>query len=159
MCLCSPLWPIWKYPTCGWFFTENAACEGWGTVFTRKEGQFVPQTETVLWWLRQRGGSLPAVQGSRAWQQHGNGTFDTILLHVNLLILDDVDSVVCSLLSQAWATDDDDEPPFSPVMRKKAVKVKHVKRREKKFDKKVRRFFNYCCNIMNVSKSYGELVN
>uniref|UniRef100_A0A671W6K6 CXXC-type zinc finger protein 1 n=1 Tax=Sparus aurata TaxID=8175 RepID=A0A671W6K6_SPAAU len=36
----------------------------------------------------------------------------------------------------AWATDDDDEPPFSPVMRKKAVKVKHVKRREKKFDKK-----------------------
>uniref|UniRef100_A0A7N9AQ43 CXXC-type zinc finger protein 1 n=1 Tax=Mastacembelus armatus TaxID=205130 RepID=A0A7N9AQ43_9TELE len=35
-----------------------------------------------------------------------------------------------------WATDDDDEPPFSPVMRKKAVKVKHVKRREKKFDKK-----------------------
>uniref|UniRef100_A0A8D3DMJ1 CXXC-type zinc finger protein 1 n=1 Tax=Scophthalmus maximus TaxID=52904 RepID=A0A8D3DMJ1_SCOMX len=36
----------------------------------------------------------------------------------------------------AWATDDDEEPPFSPVMRKKAVKVKHVKRREKKFDKK-----------------------
>ncbi|CAL1608659.1 unnamed protein product [Knipowitschia caucasica] len=37
----------------------------------------------------------------------------------------------------AWATDDDDdEPPFSPVMRKKAVKVKHVKRREKKIDKK-----------------------
>uniref|UniRef100_A0A4W6EM47 CXXC-type zinc finger protein 1 n=1 Tax=Lates calcarifer TaxID=8187 RepID=A0A4W6EM47_LATCA len=36
----------------------------------------------------------------------------------------------------AWASDDDDEPPFSPVMRKKAVKVKHVKRREKKFDKK-----------------------
>ncbi|XP_075997513.1 CXXC-type zinc finger protein 1b isoform X1 [Genypterus blacodes] len=36
----------------------------------------------------------------------------------------------------AWATDDDEEPQFSPVMRKKAVKVKHVKRREKKFDKK-----------------------
>ncbi len=44
----------------------------------------------------------------------------------------------CSPLTQAWASDDDDEPPFSPVMRKKAVKVKHVKRREKKFDKKVR---------------------
>uniref|UniRef100_A0A671WCC8 CXXC-type zinc finger protein 1 n=1 Tax=Sparus aurata TaxID=8175 RepID=A0A671WCC8_SPAAU len=73
---------------------------------------------------------------ARVSHSHGNGTFDTILLHVNLLILDDVDSVVCSLLSQAWATDDDDEPPFSPVMRKKAVKVKHVKRREKKFDKK-----------------------
>uniref|UniRef100_A0A672YZH0 CXXC-type zinc finger protein 1 n=1 Tax=Sphaeramia orbicularis TaxID=375764 RepID=A0A672YZH0_9TELE len=36
----------------------------------------------------------------------------------------------------AWGSDDDDEPPFSPVTRKKAVKVKHVKRREKKFDKK-----------------------
>uniref|UniRef100_A0A672F1K2 CXXC-type zinc finger protein 1 n=1 Tax=Salarias fasciatus TaxID=181472 RepID=A0A672F1K2_SALFA len=36
----------------------------------------------------------------------------------------------------AWASDDDDELPFSPVMRKKAIKVKHVKRREKKFDKK-----------------------
>uniref|UniRef100_A0A7N6C3W2 CXXC-type zinc finger protein 1 n=1 Tax=Anabas testudineus TaxID=64144 RepID=A0A7N6C3W2_ANATE len=35
-----------------------------------------------------------------------------------------------------WASDDDDEPLFSPVMRKKAVKVKHVKRREKKFEKK-----------------------
>uniref|UniRef100_A0A672YZE9 CXXC-type zinc finger protein 1 n=1 Tax=Sphaeramia orbicularis TaxID=375764 RepID=A0A672YZE9_9TELE len=40
------------------------------------------------------------------------------------------------LLIQAWGSDDDDEPPFSPVTRKKAVKVKHVKRREKKFDKK-----------------------
>ena len=43
-----------------------------------------------------------------------------------------------SALPQAWNSDEDDEPPFSPVMRKKAVKVKHVKRREKKFDKKVR---------------------
>uniref|UniRef100_A0A8C5CCL3 CXXC finger protein 1b n=1 Tax=Gadus morhua TaxID=8049 RepID=A0A8C5CCL3_GADMO len=33
--------------------------------------------------------------------------------------------------------DEDEELPYSPVMRKKAVKVKHVKRREKKFDKKV----------------------
>lgn len=41
-------------------------------------------------------------------------------------------------LMQAWASDDDDEVPFSPVVRKKAIKVKHVKRREKKFDKKVR---------------------
>uniref|UniRef100_A0A8C7FS13 CXXC-type zinc finger protein 1 n=1 Tax=Oncorhynchus kisutch TaxID=8019 RepID=A0A8C7FS13_ONCKI len=32
--------------------------------------------------------------------------------------------------------DEDDGPPFSPVLRKKAVKVKHVKRRENKFDKK-----------------------
>ncbi|XP_068171621.1 CXXC-type zinc finger protein 1b [Antennarius striatus] len=39
--------------------------------------------------------------------------------------------------NMAWGSDDDDdEPLFSPVMRKKAVKVKHVKRREKKFDKK-----------------------
>jgi len=36
-------------------------------------------------------------------------------------------------------SDEDEELPYSPVMRKKAVKVKHVKRREKKFDKKVRR--------------------
>uniref|UniRef100_A0A3P8ZI31 CXXC-type zinc finger protein 1 n=1 Tax=Esox lucius TaxID=8010 RepID=A0A3P8ZI31_ESOLU len=35
-----------------------------------------------------------------------------------------------------WLSDEDDGPPFSPVLRKKAVKVKHVKRREKKFDKK-----------------------
>jgi hypothetical protein len=34
-------------------------------------------------------------------------------------------------------SDEDEELPYSPVMRKKAVKVKHVKRREKKFDKKV----------------------
>lgn len=40
-------------------------------------------------------------------------------------------------LTQLWGSDDDDEPAFSPVMRKKAIKVKHVKRREKKFDKKV----------------------
>ncbi|XP_043977881.1 CXXC-type zinc finger protein 1b isoform X2 [Gambusia affinis] len=37
----------------------------------------------------------------------------------------------------AWGSDDDDdEPAFSPVMRKKAIKVKHVKRREKKIEKK-----------------------
>lgn len=36
----------------------------------------------------------------------------------------------------AWASDDDDEPLYSPVPRKKAIKVKHVKRRDKKFDKK-----------------------
>lgn len=44
-------------------------------------------------------------------------------------------------LIQAWNSDDDDEPLFSPVMRKKAIKVKHVKRRDKKFDKKVRHLF------------------
>ncbi|KAJ4926808.1 hypothetical protein JOQ06_014554 [Pogonophryne albipinna] len=38
--------------------------------------------------------------------------------------------------SIGWNSDEEDEAPFSPVMRKKAVKVKHVKRREKKFDKK-----------------------
>lgn len=47
-------------------------------------------------------------------------------------------------LTQAWNSDDDDEPFFSPVMRKKAVKVKHVKRREKKFDKKVSLFYGSC---------------
>lgn len=43
---------------------------------------------------------------------------------------------------QAWASEDEDEVPFSPVMRKKAIKVKHVKRREKKFEKKVRLVFS-----------------
>uniref|UniRef100_A0A8B9J7X5 CXXC-type zinc finger protein 1 n=1 Tax=Astyanax mexicanus TaxID=7994 RepID=A0A8B9J7X5_ASTMX len=35
-----------------------------------------------------------------------------------------------------WGSEDEDVPVFSPVRRKKAIKVKHVKRREKKFDKK-----------------------
>lgn len=39
---------------------------------------------------------------------------------------------------QTYLSDEDDDLYMSPVMRKKAVKVKHVKRREKKFDKKVR---------------------
>uniref|UniRef100_A0A8C6M895 CXXC-type zinc finger protein 1 n=1 Tax=Nothobranchius furzeri TaxID=105023 RepID=A0A8C6M895_NOTFU len=40
--------------------------------------------------------------------------------------------------SMLWGSDDEDdeEPAFSPVLRKKAIKVKHVKRREKKFEKK-----------------------
>ncbi|XP_030633168.1 CXXC-type zinc finger protein 1b [Chanos chanos] len=38
--------------------------------------------------------------------------------------------------NMSWNSDDDDGPLFSPVQRKKAIKVKHVKRREKKFDKK-----------------------
>uniref|UniRef100_A0A8C6M2T4 CXXC-type zinc finger protein 1 n=1 Tax=Nothobranchius furzeri TaxID=105023 RepID=A0A8C6M2T4_NOTFU len=43
-----------------------------------------------------------------------------------------------SFLTQLWGSDDEDdeEPAFSPVLRKKAIKVKHVKRREKKFEKK-----------------------
>uniref|UniRef100_A0A673Z045 CXXC-type zinc finger protein 1 n=1 Tax=Salmo trutta TaxID=8032 RepID=A0A673Z045_SALTR len=42
----------------------------------------------------------------------------------------------CFCSTQPWLSDEDDGPPFSPVLRKKAVKVKHVKRRENKFDKK-----------------------
>ncbi|CAL8337240.1 unnamed protein product [Merluccius merluccius] len=38
--------------------------------------------------------------------------------------------------NMSWMSDEDEELPYSPIMRKKAVKVKHVKRREKKFDKK-----------------------
>ncbi|KAI4826382.1 hypothetical protein KUCAC02_029830 [Chaenocephalus aceratus] len=41
--------------------------------------------------------------------------------------------------SMGWNSDEEDEAPFSPVMRKKAVKVKHVKRREKKFEQEMRR--------------------
>ncbi|TRY66540.1 hypothetical protein DNTS_015919 [Danionella cerebrum] len=36
----------------------------------------------------------------------------------------------------SWGSEDDDAPYYSPVPRKKAIKVKHVKRRDKKFDKK-----------------------
>ncbi|TNM88396.1 hypothetical protein fugu_004650 [Takifugu bimaculatus] len=40
------------------------------------------------------------------------------------------------LLRTTYLSDEDDDLYLSPVLRKKAVKVKHVKRREKKFDKK-----------------------
>lgn len=43
--------------------------------------------------------------------------------------------------TQPWLSNEDDGPPFSPVLRKKAVKVKHVKRRENKFDKKVSKLY------------------
>ncbi|XP_035376515.1 CXXC-type zinc finger protein 1b isoform X1 [Electrophorus electricus] len=35
-----------------------------------------------------------------------------------------------------WGSEDEDGPVYSPARRKKAIKVKHVKRREKKFDRK-----------------------
>lgn len=38
---------------------------------------------------------------------------------------------------QPWLSDPEDAPFLDPVLRKRAVKVKHVKRREKKSDKKV----------------------
>ncbi|XP_028854230.1 CXXC-type zinc finger protein 1b isoform X2 [Denticeps clupeoides] len=38
--------------------------------------------------------------------------------------------------AEPWLSDEDDGPLYNPVTRKKAVKVKHVKRRDKKFDKK-----------------------
>uniref|UniRef100_A0A8C1ECF0 CXXC-type zinc finger protein 1 n=1 Tax=Cyprinus carpio carpio TaxID=630221 RepID=A0A8C1ECF0_CYPCA len=37
---------------------------------------------------------------------------------------------------KSWGSDDEDGPLYSPVPRKKAIKVKHVKRRDKKIDKK-----------------------
>uniref|UniRef100_A0A672NT65 CXXC-type zinc finger protein 1-like n=1 Tax=Sinocyclocheilus grahami TaxID=75366 RepID=A0A672NT65_SINGR len=44
-------------------------------------------------------------------------------------------TVFC-LFFKSWGSDDEDGPLCSPVPRKKAIKVKHVKRRNKKFDKK-----------------------
>ncbi len=41
------------------------------------------------------------------------------------------------LFYKSWGSDDEDGPFYSPVPRKKAIKVKHVKRRDKKLDKKV----------------------
>lgn len=40
-------------------------------------------------------------------------------------------------LVQPWLSDPEDAPFLDPALRKRAVKVKHVKRREKKSDKKV----------------------
>uniref|UniRef100_A0A8B9PDE8 CXXC-type zinc finger protein 1 n=1 Tax=Apteryx owenii TaxID=8824 RepID=A0A8B9PDE8_APTOW len=41
--------------------------------------------------------------------------------------------------AQAWLSDPEDAPFLDPALRKRAVKVKHVKRRDKKADKKVPR--------------------
>lgn len=38
---------------------------------------------------------------------------------------------------QPWMSDTEESPFLDPALRKRAVKVKHVKRREKKSDKKV----------------------
>lgn len=38
---------------------------------------------------------------------------------------------------QPWMSDAEESPFLDPAMRKRAVKVKHVKRREKKSEKKV----------------------
>lgn len=46
-------------------------------------------------------------------------------------------SIFPLMVTQTYLSDEDDDLYLSPVLRKKAVKVKHVKRREKKFDKKV----------------------
>ena len=39
--------------------------------------------------------------------------------------------------SQPWMSDTEESPFLDPALRKRAVKVKHVKRREKKSEKKV----------------------
>lgn len=54
------------------------------------------------------------------------------------IILRHLFASMISFVVQTYLSDEDDDLYLSPVMRKKAVKVKHVKRREKKFDKKVR---------------------
>lgn len=38
--------------------------------------------------------------------------------------------------TDAWLSDGEDDVSYNAVMRKKAVKIKHIKRRQKKFDKK-----------------------
>ncbi|XP_028567826.1 CXXC-type zinc finger protein 1 isoform X6 [Podarcis muralis] len=42
----------------------------------------------------------------------------------------------CQVRARPWLSDTDDAPFLDPVLRKRAVKVKHVKRREKKSEKK-----------------------
>lgn len=46
-------------------------------------------------------------------------------------------------LYQGWNSDEDDGSYLDPTMRKRAVKVKHVKRREKRSEKKVISSYGY----------------
>ncbi len=49
--------------------------------------------------------------------------------------------LVCFFVfNQAWNSDDDDGSYADSSMRKRAVKVKHVKRREKRSEKKVKTY-------------------
>lgn len=43
----------------------------------------------------------------------------------------------CTPCLQPWMSDAEESPFLDPALRKRAVKVKHVKRREKKSEKKV----------------------
>lgn len=43
----------------------------------------------------------------------------------------------CTPCLQPWMSDTEESPFLDPALRKRAVKVKHVKRREKKSEKKV----------------------
>lgn len=43
----------------------------------------------------------------------------------------------CMPCLQPWMSDTEESPFLDPALRKRAVKVKHVKRREKKSEKKV----------------------
>lgn len=45
---------------------------------------------------------------------------------------------------QSWMSDAEESPFMDPALRKRAVKVKHVKRREKKSEKKVMERVNRC---------------
>lgn len=46
---------------------------------------------------------------------------------------------------QPWMSDTEESPFMDPALRKRAVKVKHVKRREKKSEKKVMERVNRVC--------------
>ncbi|XP_072522538.1 CXXC-type zinc finger protein 1b isoform X1 [Salminus brasiliensis] len=64
------------------------------------------------------------------------------IMHRDRRYSDDFDGNEMELYQQykkrnmTWGSEDEEGPVYSPVRRKKAIKVKHVKRREKKFDKK-----------------------
>lgn len=46
---------------------------------------------------------------------------------------------------QPWMSDTEESPFLDPALRKRAVKVKHVKRREKKSEKKVMEREKHVC--------------
>lgn len=64
---------------------------------------------------------------------HSPNTRPALIVRVRCL----TGSIFPVVVTQTYLSDEDDDVYLSPVLRKKAVKVKHVKRREKKFDKKV----------------------
>lgn len=58
---------------------------------------------------------------------------------------------------QPWMSDTEESPFLDPALRKRAVKVKHVKRREKKSEKKVMERVKRVCEGRGQGAEGGEI--